>query len=133
VEWHPLLLSRVKEFLKDLESRFSLRPADNIGNKLSKKALLSKPIIEIPDLAAAGPVSFHVSTVHQVKGESIDAVMYVADKKQIRALVDGRTTEVGRIGYVAVTRARNLLLLAVPEVSEFVPELIERGFRKAGT
>jgi superfamily I DNA/RNA helicase len=134
-EWHPLLLSRVKDFLKELESGFSLKPAENIGNKLSKKALLSKPIIELPDLAAAGPVSFHVSTVHQVKGESIDAVMYIADKKQIRALIDGPTTEVGRIGYVAVTRARNLLVLAVPEtcVSEFEPELIERGFRKAGT
>jgi hypothetical protein len=70
---------------------------------------LNRPIIELPDLAATKPVSFHVSTVHQVKGESIDAVMYVADKKQIRALIDGTTTEVGRIGYVAATRARNLL------------------------
>ena len=133
-EWHPLLLSRVKEFLKQVEADFSLKPAENIGNKLSKKELLNKPIIELPDLAATKPVSFHVSTVHQVKGESIDAVMYVADKKQIRALIDGTTTEVGRIGYVAVTRARNLLVLGVPEncVAEFEPELIGCGFRKAG-
>jgi hypothetical protein len=73
--------------------------------------------------------------VHQVKGESIEAVMYVANKEQIRAMIDGTNTEVGRIGYVAATRARNLLVLAVPEncIGEFEPELIECGFKKAGT
>jgi len=134
-EWHPLLISRVKALLPRLETDFSLKPADNLGNKLAKKALLNKPIIQLPDLAATGPATFHVSTVHQVKGESIDAVMYIADKKQVRALLDGTGTEVGRIGYVAVTRARNLLVLAVPEnsVVEFEPELLACGFRKAGS
>lgn len=134
-EWQPLLLKRVKAFLVRLEAEFELKPADNIGNKLTKKALLNKPIIDFPDLAATAPNTFHVSTVHQVKGESIDAVMYVANKDQIRAMIDGTTTEVGRIGYVAATRARNLLVLAVPEncLSEFEPALIGCGFKKAGT
>jgi hypothetical protein len=133
-EWHPLLSSRIKELLPRLHAEFSLKPADNIGNKLAKKALLNKPIIQLPDLAATGTATFHVSTVHQVKGESIDAVMYVADKSQVRSLLDGTGTEVGRIGYVAVTRARNLLVLGVPEncVGEFEPELLKSGFRKAG-
>jgi hypothetical protein len=133
-EWHPLLNSRIKALLPILEAEFALKPADNLGNKLAKKALLNKPLIHLPDLAATGAVNFHVSTVHQVKGESIDAVMYVADKPQVRALLDGTGTEVGRIGYVAVTRARNLFVLAVPEncVDGFEPELLKRGFRKPG-
>ncbi len=53
-----------------------------------------------------------VETVHQVKGESIGAVLYVANKANITALLDGTATEEGRIGYVALTRAKNLFWLA---------------------
>lgn len=134
-QWHPLLVTRVKALLIELETNYALRPAENIGKKLAKKALLSKPLVEMSDLVSAGPVTFHVSTVHQVKGESIDAVMYVANKDQIRKMIDGTNTEVGRIGYVAATRARDLLILAVPDncLKDFEPELVSCGFKKAGT
>ena len=61
--------------------------------------------------------------------------MYVATKRQVRDLLDGTDTEEGRIGYVAVTRARNLMVLAVPDTSmgEFEAELLECGYRKAGS
>jgi hypothetical protein len=74
------------------------------------------------------------STVHKVKGESLEAVMYVASKEHVRALLDGTATEVGRIGYVAVTRARDLFVLAVPDncLGDFEDELVEKGFRKPG-
>jgi hypothetical protein len=134
-EWHPLLVKRVKLLLASLEKLFSLTIADNVGHKLAGRDLLDKPIVHMPDLATSGTREFHVSTVHQVKGESIDAVMYAADKPQVRELLDGTKTEVGRIGYVAVTRARNLFVLAVPEscIGEFEPKLLERGFKKPGS
>jgi hypothetical protein len=134
-QWHPLLVKRVKLLLARLVADFSLTTADNVGNKLAKKELLNKPIIQPPDLASAGTKAFHVSTVHQVKGESIDAVMYVADKSQVRELLGGTNTEVGRIGYVAVTRARNLFVLAVPEncIAEFEEQLLERSFVRPGS
>jgi superfamily I DNA/RNA helicase len=134
-EWHPLLVKRMRALLVELEAKHALKPAANIGNKLAKKALLNKPLIEMPDLASNGSATFHVSTVHQVKGESIEAVLYVANKEQTRAMIDGTNTEVGRIGYVAATRARNVLVLAVPEncIGEFEAELIGCGFKKAGT
>jgi hypothetical protein len=49
-------------------------------------------------------------------------------------MLDGTGTEVGRIGYVAVTRARNLFVLAVPEncINDFELELVACGFQKAG-
>jgi hypothetical protein len=131
-EWHPLLVKRVKALLDSLDKQFGLRTGENVGLKLKKTNLLNNPIIDMPDLASGMPAEFHVSTVHQVKGESIDAVMYVANKEQIRAMIDGPTTEVGSIGYVAVTRARNLLVLGVPDncLSELEPELIGCGFKR---
>ena len=56
-------------------------------------------------------------TVHQVKGESIDAVMYVLKSRDVKNLLAGPVHEEGRIGYVAVTRARDLLIVAVPDTT----------------
>ncbi len=73
-------------------------------------------------------------TVHQAKGESLDAVLYVATKDHVRALLAGTNSEVGRIGYVAVTRAKNLLWLGVPAsaINEMRPALLGKGFQEAG-
>ncbi|QQO15319.1 hypothetical protein JJB99_03795 [Bradyrhizobium diazoefficiens] len=134
-QWHPLLKARLLALLQRLETEFSLAPADNVGQKLANKALSDAPIIELSDLAGNQSGPMHVSTVHQVKGESISAVMYVADKAQVRSMLDGTHTEIGRIGYVAVTRARNLFVLAVPEscVEDFVSEFAACGLLKAGS
>jgi hypothetical protein len=133
-EWHPLMVERAKAFVARLSSDFGLEVGNNLGQKLAKKALQNKPLIQLPDLAQADLPRFRVSTVHKVKGESLEAVMYVASKDHVRALLDGTTTEVGRIGYVAVTRARNMFVLAVPEncLHEFEEELVEKGFQKPG-
>ncbi|MFV2949002.1 hypothetical protein [Pseudomonas japonica] len=71
-----------------------------------------------------------VETVHQVKGESIGAVLYVANKANITALLDGTATEEGRIGYVALTRAKNLFWLAAPNscLGAMRADLIKAGF-----
>lgn len=131
-QWHPLLLERVRKLLARLESEFGLKPADKIGNRLAKKKLSSRPIVETADIGAMDEVPTRITTVHQVKGESIEAVLYVADKKQIRALLDGTNSENGRIGYVAVTRARNLFVLGVPQSSyvELESDLLACGFKK---
>ncbi|MNV83491.1 hypothetical protein D3C71_1773010 [compost metagenome] len=75
-----------------------------------------------------------MDTVHQVKGESLDAVLYLASKEHVAALLAGVDSEVGRIGYVAITRARNLLWLGVPAsaLAELRPALIAGGFQEAG-
>jgi hypothetical protein len=72
-------------------------------------------------------------TVHQAKGESLDAVLYVATKDHVQALLAGVNTEVGRIGYVAVTRAKTLFWLGVPAnaVKELRPALLAAGFQEA--
>lgn len=133
-KWHPLLLERVKVLLQRLSDVYGFEVADNLGAKLAKRALEDRPLIEGPDLAEPNAPRFRVSTVHKAKGESLEAVMYVASKEHIRALLSGTGTELGRIGYVAVTRARDLLVLAVPEgaLAELEVDLEAKGFRRAG-
>ena len=133
-QWHSLLLARVKALLASLESKFGLKPTDNIGRKLSKKALPSMPLASAEDLADSHAATLRVDTVHKAKGESLDAVLYVSLKEHAQAMLDGVSTEVGRIGYVAATRARDLLWVGVPHsaLKELRPKLLARGFKEVG-
>lgn len=133
-QWHPLLLARMKALLAVLDQDFGLKVADNLGNKLAKKALPNAPLMTQSDLAAEKDARIRVDTVHQAKGESLDAVLYLATKEHVSALLAGVNSELGRIGYVATTRARNLLWVAVPAnaIAELRPALLARGFQEAG-
>lgn len=132
VQWHSLLLTRVKALLANLEAKFGLKQTDNIGRKLSKKALPSRPLASVEDLADGDATALRIDTVHKAKGESLDAVLYITTKEHAQALLEGVTTEVGRVGYVAATRARDLLWVAVPHnaLNELRPKLLARGFKE---
>ncbi len=133
-EWHPALVDRVRGLLAECQSRFGILSADTIGQRPSKRDLKRAPLMGVGDLASHQGVPIKVETVHQVKGESIRGVMYVGTKEHVGGLLDGTSTEVGRIGYVAVTRAKDLFLLAMPAAvaSEFAAELNARGFKPLG-
>jgi hypothetical protein len=130
-EWHPLLVGRVRTLLESMRTDFGFQPVDNLGNVLAKKKLPNA------SLATLGTVErqakrIRIDTVHQVKGESLDAVLYMATKTHVQALVDGVGTEDGRIGYVALTRARDLFWLGVPEnsLAELKGPLLTLGFKE---
>jgi len=133
-QWHPLLVPRVKALLDRLQQQFGLLPGDNVGNRLKKTELLNRPLQPAADLATELQSILRVDTVHKVKGESLDALLYLAEKDHVEALLQGVDTELGRIGYVAATRARNLLWLAIPStaLSALRPVLIAKGFVEAG-
>ncbi len=134
--WHPLLLERTKTLLTHIAEKHGLASVDNLGNKLSRRSLPNAPLISAADLTANDEVPhIRVDTVHKAKGESLDAVLYLANREHANALLVGVDTEVGRIGYVAVTRARNLLWLGVPAdaLAELRPALLARGFQEVGT
>ncbi|MGH8060574.1 MAG: UvrD-helicase domain-containing protein [Pseudoxanthomonas sp.] len=134
-QWHPQMLEKTKALLTVIEKNHQLAIADKLGNKLTKKDLPNAPLSVARDLAVEKDARIRVDTVHQAKGESLDAVLYLASKKEhASALLAGVDTEVGRIGYVAVTRARNLLWLGVPanSLEELRPALTNRGFQEIG-
>ena len=130
--WQPALLARIKDLLARIDAMFGLAPAPNIGKKLSKRALPNAPLITAADLAGVQDIRIRIDTVHQVKGESLDAVLYIAKKSHVQALIAGVDTEVGRIGYVAVTRAKDLFWLGVPAsaLGELRSPLTALGFRE---
>ena len=121
--------------LAELECRFGLKPTTNIGRKLSTKDLPNVPLASTEDLSSSDVTGLRIDTVHKAKGESLDAVLYVTIKEHAQALLDGATTEVGRIGYVAATRARDLLWVAVPHnaLRELRPMFLSKGFVEVGT
>lgn len=131
-QWQPLLLARIKGLLEQLTAISRIVAATNISNRLSKAGLSASPLAEQQTTSPGTIVQIRVDTVHGVKGESIDAVMYIASKEHARELIAGPKTEVGRIGYVALTRARNLFLLAIPEATEedFTPSLEAHGLKR---
>jgi len=134
-QWHPLLLERTRALLVQIEREHGLPIVDNLRNKLARRALPNTPLLPAAGLARNDDIPrIRVDTVHQAKGESLDAVLYLANREHANALLAGVVTEVGRIGYVAVTRTRDLLWLAIPEnsLAELRSTLLERGFRELG-
>lgn len=128
-EWHGLVKTRLVKLLDSIEEKYGYSKVDRIGNKLKKTELVDEPLIPVLELALGERLDIRVDTVHQAKGESLDAVLYMAQKKHIDAMLNGVDTELGRIGYVAVTRAKNLFLLGVPKnaVKELAPKLEDIG------
>ena len=74
-------------------------------------------------------------TIHQVKGESIDAVLVVGSAKFWNSVVadvrNGDNTEDRRLAYVAMTRARHLLVVGLPKghYDKHLETWVEWGFR----
>ncbi|WP_426779439.1 3'-5' exonuclease, partial [Pseudomonas aeruginosa] len=112
--WHPQLLKNLRDLLAKIEKEFGLRTVETFGQRMAKRGLEDTALAGAEAAEQTGP-GIRVETVHQVKGESIGAVLYVATKVNINALLEGTGTEEGRIGYVALTRAKNLFWLAVPK------------------
>lgn len=131
-DWHPALVRRVKDLLTRIESQLGLLPIDNLGQKLSRKALRPVPLMDAADLAADQAQRITIDTVHHTKGASLEAVLYIAERGHARSLLNGVGDEIGRIGYVALTRAKNLFWLAMPEnaLEELRGELIAIGFQE---
>lgn len=134
-EWLPSLLERVRQLLATLQAEFGLTPTDSLGTKLTRRDLPHASLVAAADLGTQRHTRIRVDTVHKAKGESLDAVLYVATRDHVEAMLDGVATEVGRIGYVAVTRAKNLLWVGVPAAA--LPALRQRlmdfGFREVGS
>jgi superfamily I DNA/RNA helicase len=112
-EWHPKFLVNVKALLKRLQQDHELASQDNLNMRLKKTGLPTEALIFATTARVEIDAALRVETIHGVKGESLDAVLYLADSAQVKALVNGTGTEVGRIGYVALTRARNLFWLGI--------------------
>jgi superfamily I DNA/RNA helicase len=127
-------LSGLKKNLNDwltLVERKTAFKREPTWNKRVTAAELPKtgPLIAI-DIGQHDWSALRCGTVHSAKGEGIPAVMYLTNKGDLDALVAGTGDEEGRIGFVAVTRGRDLLVVAIPSETpdEVVTKLKACGF-----
>lgn len=128
-KWHAELKKRLPSVLAEIETNCGLVKRPSWSMNVTIKELGTSPLVQVSLVAATGH-DIRVSTVHRVKGESIPAVLYVTNPKSLNSLLTGTADEEGRIGYVAVTRASDLLILAIPKSTkvEKTKELKTKGF-----
>ena len=112
-DWHRALKTNVQALLAKVQTLTGLKPVANLGQRLAKTKLPTGPLAA-PAAAPKPTHSVRVDTVHSAKGETLDAVLYVTNRAHANGLCGGVSSEIGRIGYVALTRARDLFWLAVP-------------------
>ncbi|MDR6205373.1 ATP-dependent helicase [Paraburkholderia graminis] len=129
-KWHPQLKRHLALLLDEIEARTSYKRSPTWTNNLTVAKLGDEPLWKT-DLAQVDEAVIRVDTVHQAKGEGIAAVLFVARTADLTKLLAGMHTEEGRIGYVAVTRAEDLLVIGVPNTApkKMVNELEGRGVR----
>lgn len=129
-EWHPTLKTRVDAFLTKVEAKTKYIRSVSWSKNLTVAKLSDVPLWQA-DLGGKKSSGIRVDTVHQVKGEGIPVVLYLARTSDVTKLLEGAASEEGRIGYVAVTRAKDLLLLGVPDSAKkpVLDSLEAKGFK----
>jgi superfamily I DNA/RNA helicase len=113
-EW----ISQLRKNLTVLLTKLGVEDVPNLNQKIKKTGLddnqLNLPMFEVQALFP--PI--RQETIHQVKGESIDAVLVLGSTKfwnsVVVSVVGGENSEDRRLAYVAMTRARHLLVVALP-------------------
>jgi superfamily I DNA/RNA helicase len=128
-KWHAELKKRLPAVLTEIEASCGLVKRKSWAMNVTTKQLGTAPLFRETLVVAKGQ-DIRVSTVHRVKGESIQAVLYFTNSKSLNSVLAGTVDEEGRIGYVAVTRAADLLILAIPKATGKgkVGALMQKGF-----
>ena len=113
--WIPAVRAQVGSLIEEIGLQCEATLGHQIkatGLTAAQKALpLVESIGEVPEIRQ--------DTIHQVKGESIDAVLVIGSTQfwnsVVAAVRKGHNTEDRRLAYVAMTRARHLLVVALPK------------------
>jgi superfamily I DNA/RNA helicase len=111
-------IDKLKSNLSLLLPELGITNIPKLGHKIRKTGLnqrqLALPLFQ--PQALFPPI--RQETIHQVKGESIDAVLVLGSTKffnsVVAAIEAGENTEERRLAYVAMTRARHALVLGLP-------------------
>jgi len=111
-------LESLKTNLAILLTRIGITNMPKLGHKIRRNGLKDAQMV-LP-LFSAHPLfpPIRQETIHQVKGESIDGVLVLGSAKffndMVTAIESNTNTEERRLAYVAMTRARHILLIGLP-------------------
>ncbi|MFC3909666.1 UvrD-helicase domain-containing protein [Legionella dresdenensis] len=133
-EWHPQLKKALQALCEELSSLEGFICPQKLGVTIKNTDLSDEPISSnvIPNKENG----IHINTVHGVKGDTFDAVLYIMTEEHLKPLVnklkgENFNSELLKIGYVAMTRPRHLLWLAIPAKAfiKYQQLLINVGFQ----
>ena len=113
-EW----ISSLREGIGELANQLGIKDTPKLGQKIRRTGLdesqMGFPLFVGRTLFP--PI--RQETIHQVKGESIDGILVLGSAKFFNTVVDsvsrGVSSEERRLAYVAMTRARHLLVVGLP-------------------
>jgi superfamily I DNA/RNA helicase len=111
-------IDQLKANLAPLLQELGITNIPKLGQKIRKTGLnqqqLALPLFQQQTLFP----HIRQGTIHQAKGESIDAVLVLGSTKFFNSIVTaiegGENTEERRLAYVAMTRARHVLVVGLP-------------------
>ena len=131
--WIPSMRTQLASLIEEIGLQCDARFGQHIkatGLSAAQKAMpLFESVREFPEVRQ--------DTIHQVKGESIDAVLVIGSTRfwnsVMTAVRSGDNTEDRRLAYVAMTRARHLLVVGLPKghYDKHSKTWVEWGFRVA--
>ena len=131
--WIPSMRTQLARLIEEIGLQCDAKLGHHIkatGLSAAQKALpLFESVPEFPEVRH--------DTIHQVKGESIDAVLVIGSTRfwnsVMAAVRSGDNTEDRRLAYVAMTRARHLLVVGLPKghYDKHSKTWVEWGFRVA--
>ena len=131
--WIPSMRTQLANLIAEIGLQCDAKLGHHIkatGLSVAQKSLpLFEPVHEFPEVRQ--------DTIHQVKGESIDAVLVIGSTKfwnsVMAAVQSDDNTEDRRLAYVAMTRARHLLVVGLPKghYEKHSTTWVEWGFRVA--
>jgi superfamily I DNA/RNA helicase len=114
-KWIATVRGQLEELIKELGLLCDAKLGHHIKTTGLPKEKKSLPLFEA--VSQFPPV--RQDTIHQVKGESIDAVLVIGSAKfwnsVVKAVENDEGSEDRRLAYVAMTRARHLLVVGLPK------------------
>ena len=127
-------VSALKANLEKLIPSIGISGGLKLGQKIKKSGTTKQLRLPIFAPETLFP-PIRQETIHQVKGESINAVLFLGSPKFFNSVVNAinsnENTEDRRLAYVAMTRARHLLLIGLPAThyDSHAAEWEEWGFK----
>ena len=131
--WIPSMRTQLASLIEEIGLQCDAKLGQHIKTTGLSATQKTSPLFESVD----GFPEVRQDTIHQVKGESIDAVLVIASTKfwnsVMAAVQSGDSTEDRRLAYVAMTRARHLLVVGLPKghYDKHLETWVEWGFRVA--
>jgi len=114
-KWIATVREQLENLIKELDLQCDAKLGYHIKTTGLPKEKKSLPLFE----AVSEFPAVRQDTIHQVKGESIDAVLVIGSAKfwnsVVKAVENDVSSEDRRLAYVAMTRARHLLVVGLPK------------------